>query len=90
MALANIPVLRKFAETVYEREYKGDPCTKEGADKLEEKIVAYWRERGYAPPQFKRIDAGFVAAMRSARVDLRSDMVNGKPRFRALPSPEDK
>lgn len=38
----------------------------------------YWRERGYTV-DVKLIEAGFVAAMRSARTDVRSDMVNGLP-----------
>ena len=38
----------------------------------------YWRDRGYAV-DVKLIEAGFVAAMRSARTDVRSDMVNGFP-----------
>ncbi len=57
----------------------GDWCTGEGASRLKLKIEAYWRERGY-DVDVKLIEAGFLPAMRSARTDVRSDMVNGLPR----------
>ncbi len=57
----------------------GDWCTGEGATRLKSKIEAYWRERGY-DVDVKLIEAGFLPAMRSARTDVRSDMVNGLPR----------
>lgn len=56
-----------------------DWCTAEGADRLKKRIIEYWTERGYAV-DVKLVDAGFMPAMRSARCDLRSDMVNGMPR----------
>lgn len=56
----------------------GDFCTNDGAKKLKEKIEAYWRERGY-DVDIDLVDAGFVAAMRSGRTDVRSDMINGMP-----------
>jgi len=56
----------------------GEFCTKEGAAALKGRIEAYWRERGYEVV-VKLVDAGFAAAMRSARIDVRSDMVNGLP-----------
>jgi hypothetical protein len=56
-----------------------DFCTGDGARRLKQKIEDYWRDRGY-DVNVKLIDAGFVAAMRSARTDVRSDMVNGMPR----------
>lgn len=56
-----------------------DFCTDEGARRLKQKIEEYWRERGFNVA-VKLVDAGFVPAMRSARTDLRSDMVNGMPR----------
>jgi hypothetical protein len=56
-----------------------DWCTIEGADRLKRRIVEYWSERGYNV-DIKLVDAGFMPAMRSARCDLRSDMVNGMPR----------
>jgi hypothetical protein len=46
---------------------------------LKQRIEAYWSERGYAV-QVSLAPAGFTAPLRSARVDLRSDMLNGMPR----------
>lgn len=57
----------------------GDWCTSEGARRLKQKIEAYWRERGYEV-EISLVEAGFMPAMRSARTDVRSDMVNGMPR----------
>lgn len=73
--------------TQYDAEFEGDACTREGAQRLAEKIEAYWRERGHVV-QARTVDAGFAPAMRSARTDVRSDLVNGWPRLRALPSEE--
>ncbi len=56
-----------------------DLCTPEGARRLKERIEAYWRERGY-DVNIDLVDAGFMPAMRSARTDVRSNMVNGFPR----------
>lgn len=58
-----------------------DWCTIEGASRLKTKIREYWEERGY-DVDLDLVDAGFVAAMRSARTDVRSNMVNGMPRRR--------
>lgn len=55
-----------------------DFCNVDGAKRLKQRIEEYWRERGYNV-DVKLIEAGFVAAMRSARTDVRSDMVNGFP-----------
>ena len=55
-----------------------DFCTNDGARRLKTKIEDYWRERGYNV-DVKLVDASFVAAMRSARTDVRSNMVNGLP-----------
>ena len=63
---------------------KKDRCDEEGAKRLREKIAAYWAERGYEV-DVDLIDAGFVPAMRSARTDVRSNMVNGMPRRRINP-----
>jgi len=60
-----------------------DWCDPDGARRLSEKICEYWRERGY-DVDIDLVEAGFVAAMRSARFDVRSDMVNGMPRRRAI------
>ena len=59
-----------------------DWCDEEGAKRLREKINSYWAERGYEV-DVDLVDAGFVPAMRSARCDVRSNMVNGMPRRRA-------
>lgn len=59
-----------------------DFCNVDGARRLKQRIEEYWRERGYNV-DVKLIEAGFVAAMRSARTDVRSDMVNGLPSKRA-------
>ena len=55
-----------------------DFCNADGAPRLTQRIEEYWRDRGYTV-DVKLVDAGFVAAMRSARTDVRSDMVNGFP-----------
>lgn len=56
-----------------------DFCTREGALRLKERIEAYWKERGY-DVTIELHEAGFMPAMRSARTDVRSNMVNGLPR----------
>jgi hypothetical protein len=55
-----------------------DFCSVDGARRLKQRIEDYWRERGYNV-DVKLVEAGFVAAMRSARTDVRSNMVNGFP-----------
>lgn len=56
-----------------------DFCTNEGANYLAERIKEFWRKRGYEVDIEARRE-GFISTMRSARTDLRSDMVNGMPR----------
>jgi hypothetical protein len=56
----------------------GDFCDNEGARKLKAKIEEYWTSRGF-DVSINLVDAGFVPAMRSARTDVRSNMVNGMP-----------
>ena len=58
-----------------------DFCDETGAKRLQQKIKEYWEGRGY-DVDVDLVNAGFVAAMRSARCDVRSDMVNGMPRRR--------
>jgi hypothetical protein len=58
---------------------ENDYCTTEGARRLKQRIEDYWKERGLQV-EVKLVDSPFVAAMRSARTDVRSDMVNGMPR----------
>lgn len=65
-----------------------DWCNAEGAKRLREKIREYWAERGYEV-DVDLVDAGFVPAMRSARTDLRSNMVNGMPRRRIAKTQEE-
>ncbi len=55
-----------------------DWCDADGARRLKDKIREYWAERGYEV-DVDLVDSGFVAAMRSARTDVRSNMVNGMP-----------
>ena len=57
-------------------------CDNDGASRLKQRIEAYWRDRGF-DVDVNLVDAGFTASMRSARIDVRSDMVNGMPRRRA-------
>ncbi len=61
-----------------------DWCNEDGAQRLKLKIKEYWTQRGYEV-DVDLVDAGFVAAMRSARTDVRSNMINGMP-CRRLPS----
>jgi hypothetical protein len=63
-----------------------DFCTSDGARRLKQRIEEYWRERGYEV-DVKLVDASFVAAMRSARTDVRSNMINGLPTRRELDDP---
>ncbi len=56
-----------------------DFCTEEGASYLANRIRDFWQKRGYAV-DFETRKEGFVSTMRSARTDLRSDMINGMPR----------
>lgn len=52
-----------------------------GANELKEKIEAYWRERGAEVVVLVQ-QCGFHPALRAARYDVRSDMVDGLPRRR--------
>jgi len=56
-----------------------DLCTDDGAMRLATKIQDFWRKKGY-DVDTETIAKGFVSTMRSARTDIRSDMVNGMPR----------
>ncbi len=57
---------------------KGDYCTREGAERLKNQIEAYWAERG-KDVRIDLVQGGFLPSMRSARTDVRSNMVNGVP-----------
>ena len=79
----------KFSET---QEEPGDPpavdcepdyCSQDGAAALKATIEAYWAERGqHVLVSLQNV--GFHPAIRAARFDVRSDMLNGKPRGFAL------
>lgn len=56
-----------------------DYCSRNGAQALKDKIEAYWRERGQNV-MVALHNVGFHPAIRAARFDVRSDMVNGFPR----------
>lgn len=60
-----------------------DLCTQKGAQVLKERIEKFWSDQGYLV-DVRIVEAGFVATMRSARVDVRSNMINGKPRHPAI------
>lgn len=56
-----------------------DHCTDDGASRLAAKIREFWAKKGF-DVEVDLQPEGFVSTMRSARTDLRSDMVNGMPR----------
>jgi hypothetical protein len=61
---------------------RGEPadyCSRDGAHALKDKIEAYWRERGQNV-MVALHNVGFHPAIRAARFDVRSDMINGMPR----------
>ena len=64
---------------------EADYCSRDGAVALKEKIEAYWRARGQ-DVMLSLHNVGFHPAIRAARFDVRSDMVNGLPRA-ALTAP---
>ncbi len=57
---------------------KSDYCTREGAERLKAQIEAYWSDRG-KDVRINLVQAGFLPSMRSARTDVRSNMINGVP-----------
>jgi hypothetical protein len=61
-----------------------DFCSRSGANQLKAKIEAYWAERGQKV-QVMLHNVGFHPAIRAARFDVRSDMVNGMPRAAGAP-----
>jgi hypothetical protein len=54
-----------------------------GAIKLKDCIERYWSARGYHV-NVEIIKAPFLNDIRSARFDVRSDMVNGRPRHKPV------
>ncbi len=67
-----------WRQGISERE-PDDFCSREGAAALKEKIEAYWAARGQSV-MVALHNVGFHPAIRAARFDVRSDMVNGMPR----------
>ena len=63
-----------------------DFCSRDGAVALKEKIETYWRERGH-DVMIALHNVGFHPAIRAARYDVRSDMVNGLPRSKTKKPP---
>ena len=61
-----------------------DFCSESGARLLKEKIESYWRARG-APVMISLANAGFSPQTRASRFDIRSDMINGLPRYKTSP-----
>ncbi len=53
-------------------------CRREGGRRVKGRIEAYWAERG-DDVNVDLVEAGFMPAMRSARTDVRSNLVNGMP-----------
>ena len=56
-----------------------DLSTREGATRLKETIEAYWRAQG-REVMVSIENMGFRAAIRAARYEVRSDLVDGLPR----------
>lgn len=57
-----------------------DYCSKDGASRLQKMIIEFWRKKGY-DVNIELVNEGFVSTMRSARTDVRSNMVNGMPQM---------
>ena len=62
-----------------------DLCDNDGATRLAAKIQDFWRKRGF-DVVVEMKEEGFVSTMRSARTDVRSNMVNGMP-VTSIPQP---
>ena len=58
---------------------EADYCSQDGAQALKARIEAYWAARGQRV-MVALHNVGFHPAIRAARFDVRSDMVNGRPR----------
>lgn len=88
MFMANSSAERFDGSDVGESDYFASPnrgagehdfCSRSGAQELKAKIEAYWAERGQKV-QVMLHNVGFHPAIRAARFDVRSDMINGMPR----------
>lgn len=69
------------------REFNPEPegpdyVDRDGAAKIKATIEAYWAARGHVV-QVVLVNAGFHPAIRCARYDVRSDLVNGLPKPQA-------
>lgn len=73
-----MPISGTGAAQTNEVTMKNDYCTREGAERLKAQIEAYWAERGQ-DVKINLVQGGFLPSMRSARTDVRSNMVNGVP-----------
>lgn len=60
------------------QEYGEDCLTADGAVRLKRKIEEYWARRGF-DAEVNLVHGPFTSVARSARVDIRSKMVNGRP-----------
>lgn len=67
---------------------QGNFTDRDGANELKTRIEAYWRSRGYEV-QVNLVEAPFSPAIRSARYDIRSELVNGLPSAARKPRRED-
>lgn len=67
------------AEFVRAPREQADYCSQAGALALKAAIEAYWRARGHEV-MVGLAATGFDPAVRAARFDVRSDLVNGLPR----------
>lgn len=56
----------------------GDACTRSGAQRIATALRAYWTERN-RDVTVTIYEAAFNPVMRTARYDVRSDMVDGLP-----------
>ncbi len=57
-----------------------DYCTREGADRIKAQLESYWRARGQ-DVAITVLCFGFHPAIRAARYDVRSNMINGMPKL---------
>ena len=60
---------------------QADYTCQDGAKELKARIEAFWRARGHEV-QVMLVEAPFTQAIRAARYDVRSELVNGLPRQR--------
>lgn len=58
---------------------RGNFTDRQGAAELKARIEEYWSKRGF-DVQVVLVEAPFSAAIRSARYDIRSELIDGLPR----------